>query len=151
MAMAETWRSLRITGIDPWAPSIVAARAAVAVAGLSDRIALRQQSGQDIADRDAFDLAWLPSLFVPHGAVPEILHHVLVALRPGGWLLVPILRPVDDPLTAALARLRVALFGGYAWPADELASLLRGEGYAEVRTLASSPQAITALVAGRRP
>jgi hypothetical protein len=151
IAMAETWPHLRITGIDPWPPSIVAARAAVTAAGLSDRIALREQGGEDIRDRDAFDLAWLPNLFVPHGAVPGILHQVLAALRPGGWLLVPILRSVNDPLTAALARLRVALFGGYVWPADELAMLLRDHGYAEARTLASSPQAITALVVGRRP
>jgi precorrin-6B methylase 2 len=150
MAMAATWPNLRITGIDPWAPAIAAARAAVATAGLSDRIVLRAQSGEEIADRDAFDLAWLPSLFVPQGAVPEILRRVRVALRPGGWLLVPILRPVEDQLTTALARLRVALFGGYAWPADELTLALRHEGYADVRTLASSPQAITALVVGRK-
>jgi hypothetical protein len=87
---------------------------------------------------------------VPQGAVAEILRRVLIALRPGGWLLVPILRPVEDPLTTALARLRVALFGGYAWPAYELTLALRHEGYADVRALASSPQAITALVVGRK-
>jgi hypothetical protein len=151
MAMAATWPNLRITGIDPWAPSIATARAAVAAAGLSDRIMLREQSAEDMEDRDAFDLAWLPSLFVPRGAVPAILRRVLGALRPGGWLLVPILRPVDDPLTTALARLRVALFGGYAWPADELTMALRNKGYADVHTRAPSPQAVNALVVGRKP
>jgi SAM-dependent methyltransferase len=151
MAMAATWPNLRITGIDPWAPSIAMAHTAVAAAGLSDRIMLREQSAEDMEDRDAFDLAWLPSLFVPRDAVPAVLHRVLAALRPGGWLLVPILRPVDDPLTTALAQLRVALFGGYAWPEDELTTALRGKGYVDVRTLAPSPQAVNALVVGRKP
>jgi hypothetical protein len=42
------------------------------------------------------------------------------------------------------------MFGGWAWRPDELEVLLRVKGYAQVRTMASSPQAVTALVVGRK-
>ena len=150
IAMARTWPNLKIVGIDPWPPAIALAHEAVVAAGLADRIELRAQAGEEIADRNAFDLAWLPSLFVPRQAVPDALARVLTAMRPGAWLLVPILQPTEDALVASLMRLRVAMFGGWAWSAGELEALLRDKGYAQVRTMASSPQAITALVVGRK-
>jgi SAM-dependent methyltransferase len=151
IAMARRWPDLKIVGIDPWPPAIALARAAVAAAGLADRIELRAEAGEEIADRNAFDLAWLPSLFVPRRqAVLDALARVLTAMRPGAWLLVPILQPSDDPLAASPMRLRVAMFGGWAWSAGELEALLRDKGYAQVRTMASSPQAITALIVGRK-
>jgi len=150
IGLARSWPNLRIVGIDPWPPAIALAREAVAAAGLADRIELREQAGQEIADRNAFDLAWLPSLFVPRQAVLDALARVLAAMRSGASLLVPILHPTDDPLTASLMRLRVAMFGGWAWSSGELEALLRDKGYGQVRTMASSPQAITALVVGRK-
>jgi hypothetical protein len=97
-----------------------------------------------------FDLAWLPSLFVPYQPVPDIVARVFMALKPGGWLLVPVLRPTNDLLATALSRLRVAMFGGWAWPSVELETLLCASGYRQVRTMASSPQALTALVVARK-
>jgi len=150
IAMARAWPTLDIVGIDPWPPALAMAPEAVAVAGLSDRIVLREQAGQEITDRNAFDLAWLPSLFVPHEAVADIVACVSAALRPGGWLLVPILRPTGDALATALSRLRVAMFGGWTWSSEELEALLRDNNYGQVRTMAPSPQALTALVAARK-
>jgi precorrin-6B methylase 2 len=150
IAMARAWPTLKIVGIDPWLPAIAMGREAVTAAGLGDRIELREQTGQEMVDRNAFDLAWLPSLFVPHQAVPGIVARVFTALKPGGWLLVPVLRPTDDLLATALSRLRVAMFGGWAWPSVELETLLRDNSYRQVRTMASSPQALTALVVARK-
>ena len=150
IAMARTWPTLKIVGIHPWRPAIAMGRDAVTAAGLADRIELREQTGQEMVDRNAFDLAWLPSLFVPYQPVPDIVARVFMALKPGGWLLVPVLRPTNDLLATALSRLRVAMFGGWAWPSVELETLLCANGYRQVRTMASSPQALTALVVARK-
>lgn len=148
--MARTWPMLEIVGIDPLAPALAVARRRIDSAGLADRIALREQRGEDLDDANAFDLAWLPSLFVPASAVEPIVSNLHRALRPGGWLLVPVLQISGDPLRDALARLRVAMFGGLIAEPQEVAELLRAHGFVDVRALPAPPNALTCLVTGRR-
>jgi SAM-dependent methyltransferase len=149
--MARTWPRLRVVGIEPWQPALALARQNVRAAGLDERIELRQQRGEELTDAASFELAWLPSLFVPEEAIIPVLERVFHALVPRGWLLVATLQPSDDPLVAALARLRTALFGGFVTTAERACALLSERGFAEVRRLASAPSSATALVAGRRP
>src|SRR5436309_875829 len=96
---------------------IVAARiaellgAAGAPPDLLDRIELRAQGVEQLADQRAFDLAWLPTMFVPDRAVAPGCARLLTALKPGGWVLVNALKPGIDAQTAALWRLRTTMFG----------------------------------------
>lgn len=112
IAMAHLWSSLNVVGIDPWAPSLALARENVRNAGLTDRIQLREQAVEDLSDTDAFDLAWIPSAFMPEKVIPAACEHVYRALRPGGWLLFAMANPGTDPVTASLVRLRTVLWGG---------------------------------------
>jgi SAM-dependent methyltransferase len=148
--MARRWPSLRVVGIDPWAPALEQARARVRAAGLEQRIDLRLQAGQDLEDREAFDLAWIPSLFVPASVLPAVVARVRAALRPGGWLLFPVVRPGSDPLRAALVRLRVAMFGGLDTTPGEAEALLRAQGLTSVRTLPNPPASAAAMIVARR-
>ena len=148
--MARLWPSLQVVGIDPWAPALTLARANVSAAGLEARIELRHQAGQDLPDREAFDLAWIPGLFIPEQALPPIVHRVHRALRPGGWLLLAMVKAGGDPLAAALARLRAALFGGLVTTTEKVEGLLREEGFANPRTLPAPPTALTAIIAAHR-
>ena len=116
VAMAHLWPSLNVVGIDPWAPSLALARENVRSAGLTDRIRLREQAVEDLSDTDAFDLAWIPSAFMPETVVPAACEHVYHALRPGGWLLFAMANSGTDPVTASLVRLRTVLWGGCRWP-----------------------------------
>ena len=75
---------------------------------------------------------------------------VYQALRPGGWIEFAIQNPGPDALTAALARLRTVLWGGYPWTAAEAESLLRQAGYTQVQTLPSGPRAPGVRIIGRR-
>ena len=54
-------------------------------------------------------------------------------------------------MTAALARLRTAMFGGAVTAPESMVDLLRSRGYVDVVVLAGPPSALTAMVAGRRP
>jgi precorrin-6B methylase 2 len=148
--MARRWPSLRVVGVDPWPASIEAARHNVRKAGLVTRIELRTQRAEDLADTERFDLAWVPGLFISADALPSVLDRVRQALRPGGWMLLALAAPTADPLVAALARLRTALWGGTQATASEAQTLLTRFGLVAVRALSASRSLGIAIVAGQR-
>jgi SAM-dependent methyltransferase len=151
IAMARRWPSLRVVGIDPLAPALALARERVHAAALDRRIELRQQAGEQLSDEEAFDLAWIPSLFVPETAVSQVVKRVHLALRPGGWLLFPMWRADGDGLAGSLARLRIAMFGGLPATPPRVEQLLREHGFIDVRWMPAPPPALSALAVGRRP
>lgn len=150
IGMARKWTSLRVVGLDVWAPSLALARTNVAGAGLEARIELREQPGEELPDEGAFDLAWLPAPFVPPHALGRLVERAHRALKPGGWLLFAAARPGDDLRGAAL-RFRVALYGGAPSTQPEIEALLLEKGLTDVRTLPGPPRDFKIIVAGRRP
>lgn len=101
--MARTWPELAVVGVEPWAPALDVARANVQAAGLSERIELRAESAQQLADRARYDLAWIPSFFVPEPVLDRVIERVRRALRAGAWLIVPALRAEPDTLAGSVA------------------------------------------------
>jgi precorrin-6B methylase 2 len=149
--IAKAFPSLRVVGVDPWPPAISLARQNVNEAGLDSRIELRQMGGEAIADVEAFDLAWIASVFMPHDVVPGIAAAVLRALRPGGWVMLALARPESgDPLVDAVWNFRVKSFGGSLSTGMDGIALLGRVGFTDVRVLASPPGAVAAVAAGRR-
>jgi precorrin-6B methylase 2 len=149
--MARLWPTLRIVGIDRWAPALALARGRVQAAGLAQRIALREQTAEELPDVNAFDLAWIPGAFVSKEATRTLVPRIYRALHPGGWLLFAITCSSDDTLAAAVARLRTAMFGGFVTTSETIALLLSRHGFADVQTLSRSPGSPGAVVAARRP
>jgi SAM-dependent methyltransferase len=130
-------------------PALALARAAVARAGLEARIELREQSVADLPDVAAFDLAWLPGLFVPPAVVTAALPRLHRALRPGGWLIVAVANPAADPLARALGRLRTLEWGGSPWTPAEAGTALSQAGFVGVRTLPGPAAAPVVFVAAQ--
>ncbi|MFO0564117.1 MAG: methyltransferase domain-containing protein [Polyangiaceae bacterium] len=149
IAMARKWPSLRVVGVDTWAPSLAVAHKNVADAGLGERIQLREQAGEALDDENAFDLAWIPAPFVPPHALGRLVERVHRSLKPGGWLLLASAKSGDDLRGAAL-RFRVALFGGRPTTQEEVERLLADKGFAQVKTLPSPPRDFKMVVAARR-
>ena len=150
IAMAHLWPSLSVVGIDPWAPALALARENVRRVGLTDRIQLRDQMVEDLSDTNAFDLAWLPSAFIPATVIPTACGQAYRALRPGGWLLLAMAHSANEPMAASLVRLRTALWGGTLMAPTQVETLLRQTGFVDVRTLPSPQGAIVALIAAHR-
>lgn len=150
IAVAKKWPAVRVVGIDPWQPSLALARGNVAKAGLEDRIALREQRAEDLRDDRAFDLAWIPALFMPRSSVRPACERILQALRPGGWMLFNAVQPGVDALTDAMWWLRTTMFGDSALPCADAESLLRDLGFSDVKTLCSPAGSFMRIVAGRR-
>jgi SAM-dependent methyltransferase len=151
IAMARLWPLLRIIGIDPWQPALAVARENVKMAGLDERIQLREQAAQQLSDTQAFDLAFFPGFFVAEAVIGAALECVHRALRPGGWILFGTQNPGSDALAASVARLRTVLWGGHPRTPGEVEALLNKAGFVQVQTLPSGSTAIAARIVGRRP
>lgn len=151
ISLAQLWPSLSIVGIDVWQPSLALARQNVGNAGLRDRIELREQGAENLQDESAFDLAWLPAVFMPESVVPEAMRRTRRALRPGGWLIFAFLEFDGlDPIPAALWRLRQTLLGGPHWSESEVTERMQQAGFADVKVLPRHPSVPAAFVVGRR-
>jgi len=149
--MARLWPELTVVGIDTWAPALTMARDRVRAADLEHRIVLREQAGEAIEDVEAFDLAWIPSVFVPERVLPKVMARVHVALRPGGWLLLPMMRAAGEPLQAAITRLRVAHFGGSLLTTERAGALLAEQGFVNVHPLPAPADSNAAMMVAQRP
>jgi SAM-dependent methyltransferase len=148
--MCRQWPELRAVGIDPFDTALALARRNVAQAELEPRIELRRQGVEELADVEAYDLAWLPGPFLSRRALDAGLGSVLRALRPGGYAVLGIYYG-RDPLDAALAHLRTARAGGAILGLDEAASLLAAAGFEHVETSPARGEEPAVNVAGRRP
>ncbi len=151
IGMANLWPSLRVVGIDPWEPSLELARQNVAAAGLGDRIELRRQTAEDLADAEAFDLIWIAGPFIPPDVLNLALQRAWHALRPGAWVLMGTFNMTGEPLVPALVRLRTRLCGGQFLVPSEVQGLLEQAGFGQVRQLPSPPWVPMLALAGRRP
>jgi SAM-dependent methyltransferase len=147
--MARTWPELAVVGVEPWAPALELAQANVLAAGLQARIELRAQRAESLADEASYDLAWLPSFFVPPVAMGAILARVRRALRDGGWLILPVSRTGADTRGGSVLRLRAALWGGSALSLADAADRLAAAGFGDLHSFASSRASPTALLAAR--
>lgn len=149
IAMCRLYPELRAVGIDPWEAALDRARRNVAAAGLEERIALRRQRVEELADEAAFDLVFLAGPFLGLDAVGPACERSLAALRPGGWVLFAMFGGADS-LEVALGRLRTARSGGAVLDAADAERRLDAAGFADVRTLAAEPGIPSQLVVGRR-
>jgi len=102
-----------------------------------------------LTDVECFDLAYVPQVFLPDEAFRSGIPLVWRALRPGGWVTLPVISAPGNDLGAALARLRNTLWGGGARFADEVAEAITRAGFidVQVRHVGRTGSAI----AGRRP
>lgn len=149
--MARTWPELAIVGIEPWAPALELARANVRAAGLDERIELRPSGAQHLTDEASYDLGWIPSLFIAEPLLDAVLERVSRALRPGAWLILPVLSAEAAPLAASVVRLRAALWGGSAPGLGEATVRLAAAGFGEPRSFSSAPSSTTRLLAAQKP
>jgi SAM-dependent methyltransferase len=150
MAMCRAWPALRVVGIDPFETALAIARANVRQASLQDRIELRRGGIEELRDEEAFDLAWLPTVFIPSDIVPQAIQRVRTSLRPGGWAIVPTIGEVGTDLHRGVWALQNQLWGGPALSTAELESLAYAAGFSSVRTIPPPGSWAPSLVVARR-
>ncbi len=151
IAVCRLLPNLHAVGLEPQEAPLAEARRNVAGAGLADRIELRKQGVEDLTDKDAFDLAFFPQMFMSDRIVTLGLQNIWKALRPGGWILVTSLSIEGMNIEAALSRLRDVLWGGAARLPSQVEALLSGAGFTSVMSFGSPYGATLKVIAGRRP
>ncbi len=132
--LCRAWPNATAVGLEPHRTSRELGRSRIAADGLSERIELRDQRLEDLDERDAYDLAFLPQPFVPAEALAGGIPSVFRALRPGGWLIaLTHSLESEDSVAAAGRRFRASVWGGGAMPAGEVAEMLEAAGFESPR------------------
>jgi cyclopropane fatty-acyl-phospholipid synthase-like methyltransferase len=150
IGMCRAWPELRVVGTDPFEAPLAIARANIEQAGLAGRIELRQAGIEALRDEQAFDLAWLPTVFIPSEVVPRAFERVLASLRTGGWMIVPTVAEVGSDLSRGVWALQIDLWGGPLLSAAELESRAREAGFSAARTIHGPGPWAPSLVVARR-
>lgn len=134
VGMCKRFPGVTCVGIDVLPEVLALGRAEVEAAGLSDRIELRGLSVVDLADEAAYDLAWLPQPFIPRTAFEAGVVTVFRAVRPGGWVVIPLMTPPD--LESVFERAVVVhaahVLGGGPIQVPEATELLERAGFVDV-------------------
>jgi SAM-dependent methyltransferase len=134
IAVAERFPGTQVVGIDVLPAALDIARTQTAVAALGDAIELRLQSVAELSDETAFDLAWVPQMFIAPGDLDAGLARVWRALRPAGWLILALAGdgdPDDRAHVTAYRSLFATTLGGGPMSVDEGRALLGRHGYAD--------------------
>ncbi|MCW2814876.1 MAG: hypothetical protein JWN84_2331 [Nocardioides sp.] len=142
--LCRTWPGARAVGIDVLPEALALARDEAARCAVAERVELRLQSVADLDDVDRFDLAWLPQVFVPRVDLDRGIAAVHRALRPGGWLVMPVASVSDDDseLDRAAVRHDAALKGGGLVDDADVRGVLAGVGFTVERTLCGVDQTV---------
>ena len=151
IAFCRTFPESTVVGIDPWPPAMTLARRNVAEAGLDSRITLVETTVQDYEDNEGFDVAWLPSFFIPETVLDDAVARVLVLLRTSGTIVVGVTYADEtDPLGAAADDLFTVRSGGSILDPARASALLVRTGFADVRELDRTWNPPLRFVVGRR-
>ncbi len=130
-----------MVGLEPQDAPLAQARRNVTAAKLEDCIELRAQRIEDLADREAFDLVWLPQAFLPREVLERGLRRAWAALRPGGWSLLLAFSTPGMNLHAALLRLANVTYGGDPLYPEQIAELLTPPVLSGHRSFRANPGA----------
>ena len=150
ISMCRCWQGLHVVGLDTFDVPLGMARQNVERAGLADRIELRKIAVEELRDEESFELAWVPSFFIPAPVLATAVARVRASLRPGGWMLFPIggLAGTDERARAVFG-LICELWGGPALTTSEAEFLLKASGFSTVRVL-PGPAATPPFVIAQR-
>jgi Methyltransferase domain len=147
--VARSWPAWRAVGIDRWQPSLSLAQENISAAGMHERVEIRLQGVDQLEDRDAFTLAWLPGQFLSPGIMPAAIERTHRALIDGGWLVIGIFAPMKDTFGEAVHRLKIARDGGHPWSVTEISGLLQDFGFIDIESFSHGPP--TLFVIGQKP
>lgn len=133
MRICELHPGATAVGLDVLPQVLEVASEEVLRHGYADRIELRRLDVADLADVEAFDLAWLPQPFVPRPSLEIGLERIFQALRPDRWLVMPVSTPTgDNPFDQALARHAAHVLGGGAISREETEDLAGPVGFKDL-------------------
>ncbi len=150
IAFCRTYPGSTVVGIDPWEPALEIARRNVEAADLGSRVTLVVSPIEDFRDEDGFDLAWLPSFFVPEAVLDDAIGRIHGLLRRGGALVVGGMLGEEGSLETAVDQLRILRSGGSVTTVADALTRLERAGFTDVREPDLGPDVPLRLAVGTR-
>jgi SAM-dependent methyltransferase len=135
IALCHAHAGLRAVGLDISAVAVTAAREQIAAARLGNRAEIREQSVAAIDDVDAFDLLWVPQLFLSEPILAQALPRLHRAARRGAGLLMPISTNSDTGVRGAVTDLRNLMTGGGTLSPKAAGAMLHAAGFSGVESV----------------
>lgn len=153
LAIALCRRYPRVTGvgIDPWEPALQQARRNVADAGLGSRIELRDDRFEDFEGESCYDLIHVPATFFSSKVLECGVDRAVVALRPGGWIVIQVLAQSGAELLPSVTRLWCVLWGSDPILPERVTEMLARAGYEQATIVRLEGGPPIAHVVARRP
>jgi SAM-dependent methyltransferase len=142
--ICETFPGTSAVGLDVSIEALSMAKEHLAESPVGHLIELRQQSVVDLVDEAAYDLAWMPQIFLSRTDLEAGLGRVRRALRDGCWLVMPVAASADGctRLEAAALEHDAVLRGGGPMSVLCAADLLREAGFGRVRDMPGVSQSL---------
>jgi precorrin-6B methylase 2 len=149
IALCRHFPHLRAVALEPASHPADIGEKHVREAGLADRIVIRRERVEHLDQPQAFDLAFLPQMFLPDAIIREAFEQVFRSLRPGGWLLVAVLSQDRQGTVSAVNRLKNLLWGGNARDVADLKPHLAAAGFDPV--IRAPGRHALRMICARRP
>ena len=148
--LCRAYDGLSAVGLDVAPEALAMAAARLAGSPVRDRVELRRLSVIELKDRSAYDLAWMPQIFLTPEDLELGLTRVREALRPGCWLVMPVAAcdPFGTELERAALRHDAVMRGGGPLSVEAAKQLMLGAGFVEARDMLGVQQS---LVMARKP
>jgi predicted O-methyltransferase YrrM len=150
VAYAEVFPRLTVVGIDVLPRVLALAQQTVNESAVSDRVILREQDISALDEEDTYALVWLPAPFLPEPALRAGVVRTVVALRPGGWVMLGHGKYGGTAIDDAVGRFKTIAYGGTALDDEQAEDMLASAGLIEVRTI-PTPHGAPAITLGRKP
>jgi SAM-dependent methyltransferase len=135
IAMCHQHPGLGAVGLDVSEPALAVARHDVNAAGLDARVEVRAQSVADIDDVDAFDLLWVPQVFIPSAVLTAAMPRLRRAARPGAMLIMALSSHNETGVAALAADLNNLMAGGGTMQPPQALALLSVAGFRDAATI----------------
>jgi precorrin-6B methylase 2 len=148
-AIAKLYPKLRVIGVDPLPAALAEARANIAARGLSDRIELRAQRGDELTEPNSIDIAFLPAKFFGDEGVIATFRALSRSLKPDGIIMTAAWRDVGEPRAAAVSKLRNELWGAGPRTTEEITAIAIEAGFKKI-TVGPTMGATVALLVKRQ-
>lgn len=140
IALARSLPKVEVVGIDIAERPLALAREELGAAGdVAARVFVRRQDVAEIAERDAYDLVWLPAPFLSEAVLAAALPRLVASLRDGGWIVVGTNPVSAEPLAAAVDRWNAVRGDGSAYDAGRASAELAAAGLSDVRSFPTVP------------
>jgi precorrin-6B methylase 2 len=112
ITLCQAFPFLSAVALEPAEHSALIGERHVREARLESRIVLRRQRVEHMDEEQAFDLAFLPQMFLHDAVMGEATRRIFRSLRPGGWLLMAALANEGRDAASSINRLKTLLWGG---------------------------------------